>query len=197
VSARLKLSWGLASIVLVAALVVGALGDTGPKTQQEQMYAIATQVKCPECAGQTVAESDTAAARGIRRDITAELQDGQSSDEILDGLASSYGEQIVLTPTASGVTGLVWMLPVVAGVVAIAGLVVVFRRWSTAGGPAVTDADRAIVKGARDDQARREAGGAVEGGGAGDAGGAAGGGDAGDDGDAAGWRVGSRRDRDR
>lgn len=151
-SSALKLSWVLAALVLVGALAVGAFGESEPRTQQERVYDIAAQVKCPQCAGQTAADSDTSSARGIRRVIATDLQDGLSTDAILDHLAESYGNAIVLTPTASGVTGLVWVLPVVFGVAATAGLIVVFRRWSTAGMLFATDADRSIVDDARADR---------------------------------------------
>jgi cytochrome c-type biogenesis protein CcmH/NrfF len=150
VSGRVRWSWIAAIAVIAFGLTIAALGDPGPKTQQERVYEIAGQVKCPQCAGQTVAESDTASARAIRIDIAAALDEGQSEAEILDRLAEAYGDQIVLTPTSSGVTGLVWVIPVVVGVCATAGLVVVFRRWTGAGSMGATDADRDLVHEAQD-----------------------------------------------
>jgi cytochrome c-type biogenesis protein CcmH/NrfF len=81
--------------------------------------------------------------------IAADLQNGMSTSEIFDDLAASYGDEIILTPTSSGVTGLVWILPVVFGVFAVAALVVVFRRWSRTGALEASDEDRALVDEAR------------------------------------------------
>jgi cytochrome c-type biogenesis protein CcmH/NrfF len=152
VSAKVRWSWIVALAVLAFGLTFAALGDPGPKTQQERVYEIASQVKCPQCAGQTVAESDTAAARAIRIDIAAALDEGVGEDEILDRLVEAYGDQIVLTPTSEGVTGLVWIIPVVVGVCAVAGLVVVFRRWTANASLAATDADRELVEHAQEER---------------------------------------------
>jgi cytochrome c-type biogenesis protein CcmH len=143
------LSWAAAIVVLAGALALGTFGDRGGGTQQERVFELANQVKCPQCAGQTVADSDTASAREIRQEIAADLQEGKSDDEVLAELAQSYGDGLILTPTSSGVTGLVWVLPVVLGVAALAGLVVAFRRWSGVAAYHATDADRELVAGAR------------------------------------------------
>jgi cytochrome c-type biogenesis protein CcmH/NrfF len=45
--------------------------------------------------------------------------------------------------------GLVWITPVVAFVTAVAGLVVVFRRWHLADVAEASDADRLLVERAR------------------------------------------------
>ena len=52
---------------------------------------------------------------------------------------------MLLTPTATGVTTLVWIIPVVALVLAIAGLAVAFRRWKRKGDVHATAADRELV----------------------------------------------------
>jgi cytochrome c-type biogenesis protein CcmH len=147
-STRRKLSWLAALTLFVGALGVAAVGETGPKTQSEQVYAIAATLKCPQCAGQTVAESDTAISREIRAEIGDGLAAGMSPDEIRADIASGYDVEIRLDPSSSGITGVVWMLPVVVGVLAIAGLVFAFRRWSRQGTESATDDDRAVVEAA-------------------------------------------------
>jgi cytochrome c-type biogenesis protein CcmH len=148
VSARRRLSWIAALLVFAGALVVAAVGDPGPRTQSEQVYQIAETLKCPQCAGQTVAESDTAISREIRAEISEGLSAGMSPDEIRADIASGYEVEIRLDPSSSGITGVVWMLPVVLGVLAVAGLVFAFRRWSGQGTAAATDDDRAVVEAA-------------------------------------------------
>lgn len=150
-SGTLRLSWIAVAIVAGIALAIGVTGDPGAKTQQERVYDIAATIKCPQCAGESVAESDAAISRQIRAEIAEGLQDGKSTDQIRDEIAAGYEEDIRLNPTSSGVTGLVWMLPVVVFVIAAAGLVVVFRKWSRQGEAHASDADRDIV-----DEALRE-----------------------------------------
>jgi cytochrome c-type biogenesis protein CcmH len=85
----------------------------------------------------------------IRTEIEARLRDGQTDGQIRAYLVSRYGEDVLLRPSGSGLTGLVWALPVAAVVVAAAGLAVAFWRWRGGAPPAVTDEDRALVERAR------------------------------------------------
>lgn len=144
-STRLKVSWIAALVVFVGALAVGAFGDSGPHSQQERVYEIAATLKCPQCAGETVAESDVAISREIRAQIAQGLQEGKTADEIRDEIAAGYDQEIRLTPSSKGVTGVIWILPVLFAFAAVAGLVVVVRRWSGRGAAQATDEDRRLV----------------------------------------------------
>lgn len=140
-----RLPWLVMVVMVAAALVVGATDDGGPRTPEERLRSIAASVRCPTCAGQSVLESDASAAKGVRNEIARRIADGQSDQEIRAYLVSRFGERIVLTPPRSGVGGLVWVLPVLALVAALAGLVVAFRRWRTGDDDGPTDADRVLV----------------------------------------------------
>jgi len=50
-----------------------------------------------------------------------------------------------LVPGGTGFDALIWILPIVLLIVAIAGLVVVFKRWKAQGSMTATDADRDLV----------------------------------------------------
>lgn len=121
-------SWVVLLVVVVGALVVGVT-DTGASTEEERIESIASSVRCPTCRGQSVADSDAIAAENVRREIARRVGEGESDDEIRDALAARFGDGIILTPSRSGITGLVWVLPVAGSVVALAGLVFAFRRW--------------------------------------------------------------------
>lgn len=121
-------SWVVLLVVVVGALVVGVT-DTGARTEEERIESIASSVRCPTCRGQSVADSDAIAAENVRREIARRVGEGESDDEIRDALAARFGDGIILTPSRSGITGLVWVLPVAGFVVALAGLVFAFRRW--------------------------------------------------------------------
>ena len=54
----------------------------------------------------------------------------------------------MLTPASTGASSLVWILPVVALVFAIAGLGVAFRRWHASSQGEISDADRRLVEAA-------------------------------------------------
>jgi cytochrome c-type biogenesis protein CcmH len=108
--------------VLVLALVVGVTGDRAPRTENDRVDAIASEVRCPTCESLSAAESDAAAAQAVRDEIRTRLRAGESEDQILAFLAGRYGDDILLRPEATGMAGLVWALPVVVVLLAVAGL---------------------------------------------------------------------------
>jgi cytochrome c-type biogenesis protein CcmH len=129
----LKLSYGVMAVVLAVALVIG-VRDRGSTDPLDRAHALEQSIKCPTCRGQSVAESDAPASKAIRTEIARRIGAGQSDDTIRDYFAAQYGQDILLRPAASGWAGLVWIVPVVAGVLAAAGLAFAFwrwRRWST------------------------------------------------------------------
>jgi cytochrome c-type biogenesis protein CcmH/NrfF len=136
--------WLVLAFVAIGALIIGTR-SSGPSSPEEQTQAIARTIKCPECSGQSVASSGSASSKAIRTDIAARLKRGQSADEIRDYYAGRYGEAILLNPARSGAASLVWIIPVVAIVIAIAALAAAFVRWRSAGDAQATDEDRALV----------------------------------------------------
>lgn len=138
-------SWIVIAALVAVSLMRAATSDGPPLTTQERVQDIAATIKCPTCRSQSVAGSDSAAARAIRVEITRRVNDGESPDAIRAALAATYGEDVLLTPTRSGVEGLVWILPVVALVFGLAAVAAAFRRWRRMPPPAATDADRALV----------------------------------------------------
>jgi len=138
------------SWLIIVALVLVALARTWiqhgpPRTDAERVHHLATTMKCPVCEGQSIANSDSAAAGAIRTEITKRVKQGQSDGQIRDAISATYGSSIQLTPSASGFAGLVWILPVVALVAALAVLSATFARWRRTTGTEATDADRALV----------------------------------------------------
>lgn len=153
VSAR---TWGwLAMGVLVVGLFgYGVLDDgDGGGGDAARAQRLEGSVMCPTCRGQSVADSDSSAADGISNYIRDAIADGASDGEIRDYLAGQYGDDILLTPERGGLQGLVWILPVVAVVVAFVGIGLAFRTWRRQRSPSASDDDRALV-----DRALHEAG---------------------------------------
>ena len=150
-SPRARLAgWAVMALSLVVALTIGVVQGRGPRTQQDRVDAIARTVKCPQCTSESVFESRTLAAEDLRREIATQVEQGRSDDAIRGAIADRYGEDILLTPPAGGVGALVWVVPPVVGVLAIAGLVAAFVRWRRLAAPvAPTEADRELVARAR------------------------------------------------
>jgi cytochrome c-type biogenesis protein CcmH len=138
-------SWIVIGAVLLVSLGRAVLDDGPPRTTEEQVRAIGLTLKCPTCRSQSVAGSDSAAAIAIRNDITERVKAGESPEEIRSAIAANY-TNVQLIPKASGFEGLVWALPVVFLVLALAGLTATFARWRRASAGAASDEDRALVE---------------------------------------------------
>jgi cytochrome c-type biogenesis protein CcmH len=139
-------SWlAIVALVLVA-LVRAGTSDGSPRTAEERVHDIGDTIKCPTCRSQSVSGSDSAAARSIRNEIARRVADGESADDIRSAIAATYGDDVLLTPRSSGVEGVVWMLPVLALVLGLAGVTAAFARWRRGPTTSASDDDRALVE---------------------------------------------------
>ena len=144
--------WLLILVVAVVALVIGSTRSTGPLTDGDRLDAISQRLACPVCDGESVYESQASAATNIKLQIKSLIAQGKFSDnQIIQYINTQYQTQTQLVPKASGFDAIVWVVPVLAGVLAVAGLTVAFRRWKLAADTIPTDADRELV-----DEALRE-----------------------------------------
>ncbi len=140
-----RLSWLALAVVLAGALAIGARGGGSPPTDAERAHRIAAGIRCPTCRSQSMADSDAPAAKAGREEILRRVKEGQSDAEIRAYFVGRYGEAILLAPPRSGVSGLVWVLPVLAVAAAAVGLALAFRRWQPRHRRA-SDEDRALVE---------------------------------------------------
>ena len=124
---RRVVSWTAAAAVAAAAFIYGAVDEGPPRTNADRVHAVAQNFACPVCAGQSVAESDVPVAREIRRQIAVWVDEGRGDDYIRDQLVAAYDADIDYNPSGSGVTSLVWILPVVAAAGGAALLVTMLR----------------------------------------------------------------------
>jgi cytochrome c-type biogenesis protein CcmH len=143
------LAWAGAGALLVGALVWAAWPSGGPATTGQRAHALATELRCPDCEGLSVADSSTPSAQAIRADLTRRTNAGQSDASIRSVYVARYGPSILLNPPTSGLSLLVWVLPVVALALGAGGLAFAFRRWRRQPRLIATDADEALVRGAR------------------------------------------------
>lgn len=145
-----RLSWTLMAVVFVGALVFGATDDSGPKSDQERASRLASSIACPQCSGQPVSESNAPIAEIIRTEIKQQVDAGLTDDQIVQVYVDRYGQWVDLTPTTSGLTGVVWTAPFFVIGAAVGALALAFARWR---GPRemtrATDADTALVEAAR------------------------------------------------
>ena len=132
--------WLALVVVAVAALAIGVPRTGGRPSLDAQVQHLSSQVLCPVCHGETVAQSEAAPSVEIRNEIRAGLQKGEPANRILASIVASYGPGILEKPQAKGISVLVWVLPVIGFVLGAAGLLwVLFRgraRGDRPAGPA-------------------------------------------------------------
>lgn len=102
------IGWMLA-ICLLLLIVYGH--PASHQTLDDRTRALAAELRCPICHGESVADSTTDIARSIRALIRTRLSEGQSSNAIKRYLVSRYGDSIMLAPPAAGVGMIAWLTP--------------------------------------------------------------------------------------
>jgi len=85
-----------------------------PPDLEERAQRIYSGVMCPQCAGQTIDESNAPIAEAMRTAIQAQLRNGASDNAIMDSLVQSYGEGILASPPTRGFSLLAWLVPPLA-----------------------------------------------------------------------------------
>ena len=134
------------AVVLAACISALALAQDGGLDQR--VFEIARQLRCPVCVSESVADSNARVSIEMREVIQQQLEEGRSEAEILAFFQNRYGDWILLEPPRRGVHLVVWLLPVIAVVLAAVGLGMYVRRWLAAGRatPDVDDADLERVR---------------------------------------------------
>lgn len=144
-----SLGWGAALVAVIVLVAVGARTTPTSGTSEDRLYALAGQMKCLQCFGESVAGSQADIAVKMRTEIRAQMRKGRTDDEILSSFADTYGQRVLLNPSGKGVSSLVWVIPVVVAGLGTVGLGLAFARWrrqrTDAGSTEVSDEDRALV----------------------------------------------------
>ena len=123
------LIWVLFLSVAVLSLTFSVVSESPPLTNSERVSELAADFACPVCAGQSLAESDVPVAKTIRATISTMVDGGSSDEDIRNFLVSKFGEDIDYNPNGDGLTGLVWVIPVTAGIAALFGTVLILFSW--------------------------------------------------------------------
>lgn len=101
--------WCVALVAVAAIAVVLNPHASGPSAR---IAHLETLVRCPACHDLSVAESDATSAVAVRNEIAAKVKAGQSDNQILTSLESTYGTSILLSPPTSGLGVLLWVVPI-------------------------------------------------------------------------------------
>uniref|UniRef100_A0A7C5REC0 Cytochrome c-type biogenesis protein n=1 Tax=Thermus caliditerrae TaxID=1330700 RepID=A0A7C5REC0_9DEIN len=117
-------------LLLLALLALSAWAQepaAPPPDLSPEVFAIARELRCPVCQGESAAESNSGVAVEMRRIIAEMLEEGKSKEEIKAFFVERYGEWILYAPPRRGVTLWVWVLPVLGLALLGLGLFAYFR----------------------------------------------------------------------
>lgn len=130
---RIALPVAVAALLALGGLVVLELvRPSAPPTQAELARQIAAELRCPDCQALSVAESQTAGAAAIRRQIVEQLDAGRTREQVRDYFVARYGEWILLAPSSP----FAWWIPPAAVLLGIGA----FAWWLARGREAVVPA---------------------------------------------------------
>jgi len=132
------------AIAVLGLVVVLALRPGAAANPAQRADSLAAELRCPDCQGLSVADSPTAAAGEIRRQIDELVAGGATDDAIREHFVDRYGQWILLAPRA----GIAWVVPFAVALlgVTVLALVIARRRGELVPADAVSDADRRRIR---------------------------------------------------
>lgn len=126
----------LSTIVVLAIALTALWGQqrTSP-TLDSRTAAVASQLRCPICQGESVNDSPSALSQDMRRIIRRRLAAGQTPDQIKAYFVSKYGQWILLSPPSKGIGAFIWLAPILLLALGLIALALLTRRWRTTRSP--------------------------------------------------------------
>jgi cytochrome c-type biogenesis protein CcmH len=140
------------AVASVLAAAVATAPAAGRPVSEDEVHAVAAQLRCVVCQNLSVADSPSETARQMRELVRERLAAGDSREQVLGFFVERYGTWVLLAPPARGFSLLLWVLPFVALVLGLATAAAVARRWARASGearapvPEISDAMRARIR---------------------------------------------------
>jgi cytochrome c-type biogenesis protein CcmH len=138
-------AWVALAVIVVVAVAVLVVRSRPSNSPSARAARLSSELACPVCTGESVAESNAPESRAIRLDIAARIKKGQNDAEIRNAYVAIYGEHVLLTPSNGGLGVIAWGLPVVALVLGAGGIAFAIRRGSRTPRLAATADDVALV----------------------------------------------------
>ena len=134
--------------VLVVLLTLLSLTALAQSDLDSKARAVGATLKCPVCNGLALTESPSDFAKSMYAEVRSQVAKGQSPAQIKAFFVEKYGSSVLLEPPFSGVTLLVWLLPIGALALGAWGLVGYLRR--AARPQALESVDAALLERVRD-----------------------------------------------
>ncbi len=120
------------ALLLVLALVWGVtlVRASQPKSLDQRTQEVASQIQCPICNGESVADSPSGLASEMRNVIRQKLAQGESEQQVIQYFEARYGDTILEQPPIQGFTLMIWLPPVLMLGLGAYVVFVLGRDWS-------------------------------------------------------------------
>jgi len=135
------------AFLLTLALLAAPLGapldaHADAAADEARAQRLFTEVRCVECQGQNIADSDAAIAADMRREIREAVAAGRSDADIRADLYRHYSDYVLFRPRFSVSNLVLWSLPPLIVIGGIFTFAVMTRRRGAARDYALSDAER-------------------------------------------------------
>ena len=95
------------------------------EAQEQQFRELTTQLRCPKCQNNSIADSNSMIASDMRQKVYELMQQGQSKQQVVDYMVNRYGYFVTYEPPLTPFTVLLWLLP---ALFLVAGIWMIVRR---------------------------------------------------------------------
>ncbi|HEX9116301.1 MAG TPA: cytochrome c-type biogenesis protein CcmH [Anaerolineae bacterium] len=115
---------GIGALLVVLAVASGLMFAANQAAAQstptpDQINAVAKELWCPLCNGVRLDNCELQACVQMREEIGQKLAAGQSRDQIKTYFVQRYGDVVLGMPSNKGVNLVIWVLPILIGVLAL------------------------------------------------------------------------------
>ena len=114
-------------------------GDTATDTR---LKTLEEELRCLVCQNQSLADSPSEWADGMRAQIRDKINEGSTDDEIIEFLIARYGDFVTYKPPLKPSTYILWFGPIAVLLLAIGIVVLYVKRRSSEQEPEELDEDQ-------------------------------------------------------
>jgi len=134
------LGFGLLICITVSAKPLTAVSDF-----EDRYHSILNELRCLVCQNQTIAESNADLAKDLRAEVKKMLLEGSTDSEIIDFMASRYGDFVLYRPPLKPRTLLLWFGPFIFLGIGLLVLALVLRSQRSVGSMPLTEEEKMQV----------------------------------------------------
>jgi cytochrome c-type biogenesis protein CcmH len=115
----------LAVTLALAVFVVGSVLSAPPRAV-DRAQSVGSQIKCPVCSGESIADSPAPLARDMMAYVSELLESGLTDEQVIGEVLGAYGSDAQrLDPVLTPATLALWLAP---AAVLVGGVAIVFDR---------------------------------------------------------------------